>query len=139
MCFQHQRIRSSSFSFCFSHSLKQLIYQTSTLTLGPSTAPALRGPGLPAGTVTVLYNLLYATSRWFPSLLLPPQNPFFPPLFSPLLSSFPPFSIPPVLKRGKMVLTPSKNLFYPSSLPPFHSTFCSGPSTLPSSTSAMCE
>ena len=56
MCFQHQRIRSSSFSFCFSHSLKQLIYQTSTLTLGPSTAPALRGPGLPAGTVTVLYK-----------------------------------------------------------------------------------
>ena len=57
MCFQHQRIRSSSFSFCFSHSLKQLIYQTSTLTLGPSTAPALRGPGLPTGTVTVLYKL----------------------------------------------------------------------------------
>ena len=77
--------------------------------------------------------LLYATSRWPPSLLLPPQNPFFPPLFNPLLSSFPPFSIPPVLKRGKMVLTPSKNLFYPSSLPPFHPPSFSGPSTLPSS------
>jgi hypothetical protein len=45
-------------------------------------------------------------------LLLPPKNPFFPPLLCQLLSSFPPFSTPPVLMRGKTLLAFCKILFY---------------------------
>ena len=78
--------------------------------------------------------LLYATSRWPLYLLLPPKNPFFPPLFCQLLSSLPPFSIPPVLMRGKIILTSCKNLFYPLLPSPSYHLHSISTSTPPSFT-----
>ena len=58
-------------------------------------------------------SLLYATLRWPPCLSLPPQNPFCLPLFFQTPFSFPPSSLPLVLMRGKILLTPCKMVFYP--------------------------